>query len=233
MRFAAALLLSFAACGSGRDVTFHWDDRRVFCSKAIDDMTSDIDWDAVDQQLDDAAANDSVAIVHAHKPGETVSLAAIEHLLTDADERGLPTVTFRELETGPRHAALAFAFDDNSPELWLTAQDLLAAHNAHVTLFITRWLTMSDEQHADIMTLAAAGHDLQPHSVHHLDAVDYVAANGLDAYITDEVLPSFTPLDELGYPGTTYAYPFGSHDDEIDAAVLAHVSRVRAVGHCP
>jgi len=115
----------------------------------------------------------------------------------------------------------------------LTAQDLLAAHGAHVTLFITRWFSMTDDQHTDIATLAAAGHDLQPHSVDHLDAVNYVADHGLDAYIADEVLPSFAPLDQLGYPPTTYAYPFGSHDDEIDRAVLAHVSRARAVGHCP
>ena len=233
MNRTAASLLVLAAC-SDRDVTYHWDDRRVLCSADIDDIDKDVDWDAIDEQLDYAAAGGSVAIAHAHKPGVTVSLAAIERLLTDAEERGLEAITFRQLEDGsaPR-AALAFAFDDNNPELWLTAQDLLAAHGAHVTLFITRWFSMTDDQHTDIATLAAAGHDLQPHSVDHLDAVNYVADHGLDAYIADEVLPSFAPLDQLGYPPTTYAYPFGSHDDEIDRAVLAHVSRARAVGHCP
>jgi peptidoglycan/xylan/chitin deacetylase (PgdA/CDA1 family) len=229
---SAALLLLAACAGRGRDVTYHWDDQRVLCSTPIDDIGKAVDWDALDDQLDNAAADGSVAIAHAHKPGVTVSLAAIERLLADAEERGLSTITFRELDSEPR-AALAFAFDDNDPELWLMAQDLLAAHDAHVTLFITRWLSMTDEQHADIDTLAAAGHDLEPHSVNHVDAVQYVADHGLDSYVADEVLPSFTPLEQLGYPPTTYAYPFGSHDDAIDGAVLAHVSRVRAVGQCP
>ncbi|HUS31705.1 MAG TPA: polysaccharide deacetylase family protein [Kofleriaceae bacterium] len=227
----AALLLVLAACSGGEDITYHWDRDRVLCSVPIDDLSHEVAWDKVDEQLDNAAAHGSVAILHAHKPGITVSLASIERALTSAAERGLPTITFRELD-GPPRGALAFAFDDNSPELWLTAQDLLAAHDARITLFVSRWTTMTDAQRADVMTLASLGHDLQPHSVAHVDAVEYVAANGVDAYVADEVLPSFTPLEQLGYPPTTYAYPFGSHTAEIDLAVLAHISRVRAAGEC-
>lgn len=213
-------------------MTYHWDDQRVLCSVPLDDISKSLDWEDVDSQLDYAKDNNSVAIIHAHKPGETVTLGAIERLFTDAEERGLAPITFREFD-GPKRAALAFAFDDNSPELWLTAQDIFAAHNAHITLFVARWPTMTDEQHADISMLAADGHDLEPHSISHPNAVKYVDANGLDAYINNEVLPSFAPLEQLGYPATTYAYPFGAHDDAIDKAVLAHVARVRAVGQCP
>jgi hypothetical protein len=231
---AIAWVVVLAACRHGRDVTYHWDDRRVLCSKSLDDIGTDFDWDTIDTQLDFAQGNDSIAIVHAHKPGITVSLDAIERLLDAADERGLETITFRDLDDRSQpHGALAFAFDDNSPELWLAARDLFASRGAHITLFITRWATMTDEQHADIVTLATDGHDLEPHSVDHLNAVDYVAEHGIDAYLADEVLPSFTPLEQLGYAPTTFAYPFGAHDDEIDAAVLAYVSRVRAVGICP
>ncbi|HTL35638.1 MAG TPA: polysaccharide deacetylase family protein [Kofleriaceae bacterium] len=235
MNRAAALLLALAACGGRRDITYHWDDQRVFCSDSIDDIgNAEFNWHGIDAELDYAADEGSVAIVHAHNPGQTVSLAAIERILTDAEERGLTTVTFRQLEDHTQHrGALAFAFDDSNPELWVTAQDLLAMHGAHITMFVTRWLELTDEQRADIATMTAAGHDVQPHSVMHLNAVQYVADHGLDAYIADEVLPSFTPLEQLGYPPTTFAYPFGAHDDEIDAAVLQHVSRVRAVGNCP
>lgn len=236
MRRTLLVALALAGCGnSSRDLTFHWDDRRVLCSTDIGDIASGnthvVDWDAVDEQLDNAHDNGSVAIFHAHTPGVAVTLGAIERLFTDAEERGLAPVTFRDLD-GPHRAAFAFAFDDNAPDQWLTAEDIFEAHHAHITLFVTRWAKMTDVQHTDISTLAAAGHDLEPHGVNHLNAVTYVAANGIDAYLNDEVLPSFTPLEQLGYSPTTFAYPFGAHDGAIDKAVLEHVARVRAVGSC-
>ena len=104
-----------------------------------------------------------------------------------------------------------------------------------MTFFVTRYTEMSPLEHAELAMLAADGHDLEPHTVHHIHGPAYVAANGIDAYLTDEVLPSFQVLIDAGYPApTTMAYPWGERTDEIDKAVLQHVAKVRTTpGPCP
>ncbi len=241
MRIAALGVL--AACGTSSKTSqqadylaYDWDARRVLCSDAIDDLDKPVNWTFIDSQLALAGERGWALLLHAHTPGVTVSTTALEHVLSTADAAGLEYVTFRELDpTGPPHAALALSFDDNAPDQWITMRDTLNKHNAHVTFFVSRWQDMTPAQHAEIGQLHQDGHDIEPHTVDHPHALDYVQQYGLQAYIDDEVLPSFDVLTAAGYPQpTAFAYPFGEHDDAIDAAVLQHVDKVRTTpGECP
>src|SRR5258705_5823625 len=184
----------------------------------------------------EAAQTDSVLVLHAHAPGRTIRTETIERVLALAERRGLAFLTFRELDpAAPPRAGLALAFDDNAIDAWFGVRDLLAAHGAHVTFFLTRWYSRTDRERAELRMLAGDGHDVEPHSVNHLHAVDYVREHGLDAYIADEVLPSIDGLVQAGYPPpNTYAYPFGASTPELDAAILKLVPRVRvSPGSCP
>ena len=89
-----------------------------------------------------------------------------------------------------------------------------------MTFFVTRWATMTAQDHANVHLLFADGHDIEPHSVTHIHADTYVADHGLQAYVDDEVLPSIKALNDEGFPSTTYAYPFGIHSAAMDAAIL-------------
>jgi peptidoglycan/xylan/chitin deacetylase (PgdA/CDA1 family) len=232
----AAAWLSLAACHDEHWLSYPWDDRQIFCSLPVDDLSTAPDWDLVDEQLDVAARTNAVALMHAHKPGTTISIAGIERVLTMADQRHLPFLTYRELEAGAApQAGLALAFDDSSIIEWYGIRDQLAAHRAHITLFITRWHSRSDEERAMVRTMADEGDDIEPHSVEHLDPIDYVHDHGIDAYMADEVIPSFDALTQAGYPAATiYAYPFGRSTDELNSAVLRIVPRVRvSPGSCP
>src|SRR5207249_4999198 len=112
-------------------------------------------------------------------------------------------------EGGTRRGGLALAFDDNAPDAWVTMRDALAAHGARVTFFVSRWSEMTAPQHAEIVELARDGHDIEPHTVNHLHGPDYVAQHGMDAYLNDEVLPSFQVLVDAGFPPPrAFAYPF-------------------------
>jgi len=226
---AWAGLAGLGACHDEHWLTYPWDDRRVLCSQAIDDMTLNVPWDLVEDQMLDAAQTRSVLVLHAHTPGATISTAAIERVLTLADRRGLAFVTFRELDpAAPPRAGLALAFDDNAIDAWFGARDQLAAHGAHVTFFVTRWHSRSDRERAELRILADDGHDIEPHSANHLHAPRYVHDHGLDAYLADEVMPSIDGLIASGYPPpTVYAYPFGQNSPEL----VPHV-RV-STGTCP
>jgi len=232
----AALALALAACTSdrGAEITYPWDGRGVLCSASIDDYQGEPPWDFVEASLDYARRTGSVTMIHTHVPGASVTLATVAHLLELAEARELDFVTFRDFTSATPRGGLALAFDDNAPDAWLTARDLLATHGARVTFFVSRWSLLTDAERDEIRLLASDGHDLEPHSVHHLHGVDYVDQYGLDAYMTDEVLPSFEVMAAEGYPPTTYAYPFGDHDDAMDAAILAKVAHVRTtLGPCP
>src|SRR5262249_40885174 len=141
----ACVLALVAACGDNAlKLAYDWDDRRVLCSEPVDDYETAPDWGAIDRRLGDAESWHAVAMFHAHVPGTTVTRDTLEHLFSVADAHHLGYVTFRELEPGAPRAAIAFAFDDNSPDAWVSVRDVLAAHHARITLFVTRWTEMTD-----------------------------------------------------------------------------------------
>jgi hypothetical protein len=231
---AAAVLALVAGCHDSAYLAYTWDDRRVLCSDSVDNLTQDAPWALVEDELQMAHDAKRVALFHAHKPGVTISVAAIERVLDLADRAHLEYVTYRELEPGPARAGLALAFDDNAVEEWLTIRDLLAAHDARVTFFVSRYTLLTDDERAGLDVLAGDGHDLEPHSVLHLHAPTYVHDHGVDGYLADEALPSIQVLAAAGYTPTTYAYPFGQHLAATDDALLATVGKLRvSPGECP
>ncbi len=214
---------------------YAWDDRRVLCSDAIDDLDKPVNWPFIDDQLKAAHEHGWVVLLHAHIPGTTVSTDALTHVLDKADAEQLAYYTFRDLVPGGKGGGLALSFDDNSPDAWMTVRALLAQHHAHVTFFVSRWQDMTPANHTEIGVLHSDGHDIEPHTVDHPHALDYIAANGMDAYINDEVLPSFQVLTDAGFPAASaFAYPFGEHDAALDDRMLEIVAKVRTTpGECP
>jgi peptidoglycan/xylan/chitin deacetylase (PgdA/CDA1 family) len=155
-------------------------------------------------------------------------------MLSKADELGLAFVTFPELVPGPERAGVAIAFDDQAIEGWYGWRDIFNAHHAHVTFFVTRLYSRTPEEIALLAELAADGHAIEAHSVDHLDAQQYVCDHGADAYMTNEATPSIEGLRALGYPVTSYAYPFGNNNRETDDRLLHVVHRLRvSPGSCP
>jgi hypothetical protein len=229
-----AALIAVACAGCGDFPTYHWDDERVLCSTVVDDLREDIDWDRVGDTMESASADAAVVMLHGHVPTETMTIAALERVLDLAAQYDLAYVTYGELPTAPHRAALALSFDDSRVDAWYGIKDLLAAHGARVTFWVTRYATLSTEQRGQLHELVALGHDVQAHSANHLHAPDYARAHGLDAYLADEALPSIDVLAADGYAVTAYAFPFGASTSALDAALLDHVAFVRVgLGSCP
>ena len=224
------LLLLATGCHDDTWLQYEWNDRRVLCSQSIDDITGDVSESFIDDQIEIAIERRSVALFHAHVPHETITIEQ----LTRALDTGLDFVTFSELLPGSARPAVALCFDDTAVRAWYDVRDLLDSYGARVTFFVTRYPNWTAEERGMLQELAARGHDVQPHTVDHLNAVDYADAHGIAAYVQDEVLPSIAALQADGYPTTSFAYPFGASTPELDAAVLEHVQRVRvSPGSCP
>lgn len=203
--------------------------RDVHCAVDLDRISS-LDHANLDGALDRAAARGEVVEIYAHDPERTVAVADIEYVVRGAVERGLAFVTYTDFArggvTGP---GLALSFDDTSIAAWYGLRSLFDRYGARVTFFISRYAATNDGQKAMVKELAADGHDIEPHTVRHLNGPAYVEANGMSAYLHDEVLPSIEVLRADGYEVNAFAYPFGARTHEIDDELLRYVPVLRSL----
>ena len=227
MRYAravrAAACLVLAACATAPA------DPQVLCSESLDGAGTDPSWQRLIEQLETAT---HPVLLHGHVPGEVLKTQTIVTVLELAKRNHLPIITYDEIAT-THGGALALAIDDNAVDDWYALRPLLAAYDARITFFVSRWYEQGPQQVDELMQLAAAGNELEPHTVNHLPPLDYVAAHGLDAWLADEVDPSIQIMKDHGLTPHVFAYPFGERDDELDRAVLERLPAVRATGrHC-
>lgn len=209
---------------------YNWDGRSVHCAINLDTYARN-DLDSVKQGLDRALDRGEVIELYAHDPGRTVEWDALEAVLAAISERGLPYFTYADLARGDvtPGPGVALSFDDAAIGHWLDGTDLYARYGARLTFFVAYFDQLTPAQRASLHELALRGHTIEAHGVHHMRAPVYVEQRGLAAYMNEEVVPSIEALRGEGFDITTFAYPYGARTDEIDAAVLRHVSLVRSV----
>lgn len=136
---------------------------------------------------------------------------------------GYTPITFDEMAAGFAGGPLPgkpviLTFDDGYEDFYLNAYPLLTKYQMKGTEFIPTgliggglfmtWSQIDDMSHSPYVTL-------ESHSIHH-----YYMANSSDAVITQEVEESKRVLEShTGYKVNWFAYPYGSFDDRVVAAV--------------
>ncbi len=223
----------FAGCHSDLieldSIFYNGDGRTVHCAMNVDSKTA-LTHAAVDDALDRALDRGEVLELYGHEPGRTAAVSLIEHVVAGAHDRHLPFFTYADFADGKVSGpGLALSFDDTSIRAWHDLLPMLASHDARVTFFISRYSDLHDTERAMVHDLADAGHDIEPHTVNHLNAPQYVEEHGLAAYLRDEVQPSIDVLEAEGYTPRAFAYPFGARTSEIDHALLEKVPVLRSL----
>jgi hypothetical protein len=212
----------------------HWDDQRVMCSMGADSHHS---WPRHDlaHAIDRAAREGSVLHTFAHAPW--VHLDDYAPLFTRARNKGVEFVTYAQLidRTHPR-AGWAFSIDDWQVDTWYGWRDQLRAWGVTMTFFVADWDSLTSTQIDELHALAAEGHDIEPHGMHHIAAAPFARKYDAETYVATDVVPELAVLDDAGFVPTAFAYPFGSHTPDTDAAVLESLPIVRtasfeACGH--
>lgn len=202
---------------------------REMCSLNLDHATRTDAADIV-PMLDDALRFGAVLHLFAHKPGNTVTTARIEAVLAAAHERGIPFVTYGEIARGEHDGpGLAFSFDDQHLEPWIQMRPVFARYGARLTFFFTRYPIYTATEKELVLALARDGHDIQFHGAAHRHAVDYKNEHGLAKYLVDEIDVGMAAMRRDGWEPTVFAYPFGEHDAEIQAALLERFALVRSI----
>jgi hypothetical protein len=202
---------------------------REMCALNLDHATRTDAADVV-PMLDDAVKYGAVLHLFAHKPGNTVTTARIEAVLAAAHERGIPFVTYGEIARGEHDGpGLAFSFDDQHLEPWIQMRPVIARYGARLTFFFTRYPIYTATEKELVLALARDGHDIQFHGAAHRHAVDYKNEHGLARYLADEIDVGMAAMRADGWEPTVFAYPFGEHDAEIQAALLERFALVRSI----
>lgn len=234
---AASYLVAIAGCTDEADDALYmtFDERRLVCAASVDDWTDPIDWDLLQLRMTAAADNQWVLGLYAHTPGRSISMPALERILTMAEDTGLAFTRYRDLDaTTEPFGGLLLSFDDHEESYWFDARDVFRRHAAKVTFFVTKYPAMPADFRAQLHLLYDDGHAIEAHGIAHLHAPDYVAEHGIAAYLADEVTPSFEVLRADGFDPKSYAYPYGERTDETDDAILPNVSWLRTTrGPCP
>jgi peptidoglycan/xylan/chitin deacetylase (PgdA/CDA1 family) len=212
---------------------FDWDDATAIGAYNIDRLAGD---DArMLSAVDSVVGSEAVVLFYGHDPPHQTTYEAIEGLLSRAEHDGLDVLTFADLAepTATPRAGICLSFDDDQIADWFAMRELLARHSARVTFFVTRYAGFTTEQRAMLHALYADGHSIEAHSVHHLNANDYIAEHGLQAYVDDEVQPSIDVLRADGFHPVAYAHPFGAHSYELDQALVRRIRFARAISGKP
>ena len=224
------------ACGGNvdDDVFFTYDDRQLLCGQPLDDYLVPENWDRLLETVDTAVREGWVLNVYAHAPGVSISIPTLERALSMFEGAGLPYLTYRDLdpEAEPR-AGVVFAFDDNGVDSWMSVRSLLQRHGVRATLFVSNFHELDAKQRAALHVLEHDGHDIESHTVHHLEAAKYADLHGPRAWLDDEVLPEIEMLRADGFAPESFAYPYGSRTAETDAVIAPYVRWIRTTpGTC-
>jgi peptidoglycan/xylan/chitin deacetylase (PgdA/CDA1 family) len=208
---------------------YNGDHRLVHCGVNLD-TSARTSIEAIDSALDRARDRGEVAELYTHHPGVTVPVSTIEHVLAGARDRGLTFFTYSDfVHDRPVGPGLALSFDDTSVDAWFALRPLFDQYGAKVTFFVSRYQNIGPDQRAELQQLSAEGHAIEAHTVNHLRAPDYVEQHGLNAYLHDEVDPSFEMLRHDGFVADAFAYPFGARTEQIDHAIGKRVPVLRSV----
>jgi peptidoglycan/xylan/chitin deacetylase (PgdA/CDA1 family) len=231
------VLAAAGAAGCQQDVAdidgvfYNGDHRLVHCAVNLDSKGR-VSEASIDTGLDRAHDRHEVVEFYSHHPGPggTVPIDKIEYVLAGAQARGLAFNTYADFanhtDTAP---GIAMSFDDTFADAWVQLRPLFDKYHARITFFVSHYVSLSDREHAELHELADDGHDIEPHTVRHLHAPDYVDQHGLNAYLHDEVDPSIQVLRDEGFEVNAFAYPFGARTGEIDAGIAKRVPVIRSV----
>ena len=121
---------------------------------------------------------------------------------------------------------ICFTFDDCDVKGWTAAIPLFAEYGAHALFSFSGNIT------ADVIgcmkALENAGHSLGLHSVHHVNAPEYIAEHGRQEYFYNEVAPQLAACRSEGIKPGTFAFPNKRFNDDALALLSQFFHHFRA-----
>ena len=129
----------------------------------------------------------------------------------------------------PVERGVVISFDDSQNiESWGQNQEFLKSHGVIVTFFIDRWHKLEPWELDILENLSDDGHEIGFHATNHGDYFEFLEQNLTEKdYLEIEIIPGLNHMDERGYNATSFAYPRGHRDTNLDVLLLEYFSVLR------
>tara|TARA_Y100001968_G_C19164014_1_gene622277 strand:- start:49 stop:804 length:756 start_codon:yes stop_codon:yes gene_type:complete len=126
---------------------------------------------------------------------------------------------------------IAISFDDKINIIsWNESIPFLSEHGIIATFYVDRWDKLTDEEISILHELQDLGHEIGIHTMNHSNYYDFKDNGGSPTdYLNIEVLPAIKIAEELGFEVSTFSYPHGARDVEIDEILLEHFVVLRGI----
>jgi peptidoglycan/xylan/chitin deacetylase (PgdA/CDA1 family) len=126
-------------------------------------------------------------------------------------------------------SGVVLTFDDRKNlETWNASREMFKKYNVKATFFVDRWHTLNDSDINILRALTLEGHEIGFHTQNHADYFKYLENNSSAiAYYDHEILPGLEIMSQFGFYPTSFAYPNGHRDAEIDELLFSKFSVLR------
>jgi peptidoglycan/xylan/chitin deacetylase (PgdA/CDA1 family) len=129
------------------------------------------------------------------------------------------------------NGGVILTFDDASISEWYLANSRLNDHNWKATFCVSFMNSLTNDEIQMLHELNNAGHEIAGHGYRHLRAVDYIIDYGVDKYLNDEIIPMNEWMMYNGFTVKSFAYPFGSRNEETDQLLFNYYNILRGVAN--
>ena len=129
----------------------------------------------------------------------------------------------------PTRGGVALTFDDYSIDNWYKYMDLFDSLQVKATFYISNYNLLTPAQKNKLKNMQNRGHEIAFHSTNHVNFIEYVKKEGSENLITEEVDKGVELMDNDGFYTSTFAYPFGKHNEVIDKLLLKKFRSIRAL----
>ena len=165
------------------------------------------------------------------KDGKVLFLAIIVLLPMSGCFENSVTEEDEQLCSQPAENGVAISFDDKMNILsWNESIPFLLEHEIVATFYVDRWHQLTDEEISILYELEDLGHEIGIHTMNHSNYYDFKERGGTpEDYLNIEVLPAIEIAEELGFEVSTFSYPHGARDSEIDEILLEHFVALRGI----
>ncbi|MEZ0007174.1 peptidoglycan/xylan/chitin deacetylase (PgdA/CDA1 family) [Flavobacterium sp. 28YEA47A] len=127
----------------------------------------------------------------------------------------------------PYKAGVVLSFDDAYVDEWFDANQILKKYGWKASFCVCRIDSIGTPQIQKLLEMQKEGHEIAGHGYHHYNAIKYVAANGINEYMKQEIDPMLASMNRLSFNVSSFAYPYGQRSDSIDKALSSKFNIIR------
>jgi peptidoglycan/xylan/chitin deacetylase (PgdA/CDA1 family) len=121
------------------------------------------------------------------------------------------------------------SFDDAYLDEWTKVDEILQIYNWKATFFICKFNQLSLDKINKVKRLKNLGHEIGGHGYNHLNAKIFTSTYGINNYMLQEIFPMFKAMNSEEITPTSFAYPYGASNSELDNEMLKQFQIIRGI----